>query len=42
MMSTACTDVRLGGKTVEESFSDLRFVELTLAAIRGDTDITSV
>ena len=41
-MNTACTDVRLGGKTVEESFSDLHVVKLTLAAVRGDTDITSV
>lgn len=37
-MSSACADVRIGGKTVAESFSDSRVAELTKAAMRGDAD----
>jgi hypothetical protein len=37
--TTACAEVRLGGKTIAESFADPRVVELTQAAARGDAEV---
>lgn len=37
MSEAACAPPRLGGKTLAESFSDVRVIELTQAAITGDS-----
>jgi uncharacterized protein len=37
-MLAACATVRMGGKTVFEVFDDPKAVELTLAAMRGDSE----
>lgn len=38
MSTAACAEVRLGGKTIAESFADPRVVELTQAATQGNAD----
>lgn len=38
MSTTACAQMRLGELAVEETFSDARVVELTRAAMSGDTE----